>query len=136
MAERRFVGYYGVASAPGGVTNRAAIAARVARSRTRGRLYSCDTILQIYRDAIRAAVPMGKFVNNQVTGSTVAYRAEGRRRSSVVPNSSIGTATGNGYAMLSSGRAMRSRSSPIPIAGITNGRSPMQPGKTIPHPWT
>jgi hypothetical protein len=46
MAERRFVGYYSVSSAPGGVTNRAAIAARVARLRTRGRWYPCVTILQ------------------------------------------------------------------------------------------
>jgi hypothetical protein len=36
--------------------------------------------IQIYREAIRAAVPIAKFVNNQVTGSTVAYGAEDRRQ--------------------------------------------------------
>jgi hypothetical protein len=46
MAERRFVGYHSVSSAPGGVTNRAAIAASVARLRTRGRWCPCDTLLQ------------------------------------------------------------------------------------------
>jgi hypothetical protein len=46
MAERRFVGYDGVSCAPGGVTNRAALAASIARSRTRGRVYACDSILE------------------------------------------------------------------------------------------
>jgi alkanesulfonate monooxygenase SsuD/methylene tetrahydromethanopterin reductase-like flavin-dependent oxidoreductase (luciferase family) len=39
-----------------------------------------ERLIQIYRDAIRAAVPVGKFVNNQVTGNTVAYCAEDRRK--------------------------------------------------------
>jgi alkanesulfonate monooxygenase SsuD/methylene tetrahydromethanopterin reductase-like flavin-dependent oxidoreductase (luciferase family) len=39
-----------------------------------------EGLIQIYRDAIRAAVPIAKFVNNQVTGSTVAYCAEDRRK--------------------------------------------------------
>jgi alkanesulfonate monooxygenase SsuD/methylene tetrahydromethanopterin reductase-like flavin-dependent oxidoreductase (luciferase family) len=39
-------------------------------------LQRTERLIQIYRDAIRAAVPRGKFVNNQVTGSTVAYCTE------------------------------------------------------------
>jgi alkanesulfonate monooxygenase SsuD/methylene tetrahydromethanopterin reductase-like flavin-dependent oxidoreductase (luciferase family) len=39
-----------------------------------------EPLIQIYRDAIREAVPVGKFVHNQVSGSTVAYCAEDRHK--------------------------------------------------------
>jgi alkanesulfonate monooxygenase SsuD/methylene tetrahydromethanopterin reductase-like flavin-dependent oxidoreductase (luciferase family) len=39
-----------------------------------------EKLIHIYRDAIQTAKPVGKFVNNQVTGSTVAYCAEDRHK--------------------------------------------------------
>jgi alkanesulfonate monooxygenase SsuD/methylene tetrahydromethanopterin reductase-like flavin-dependent oxidoreductase (luciferase family) len=36
-------------------------------------------LISLYREAIQTATPVGKFVNNQVTASTVAYCAEDRR---------------------------------------------------------
>ena len=37
-------------------------------------------LIQLYREAVRTATPVGKFVNNQVSASTVAYCAESRSK--------------------------------------------------------
>jgi alkanesulfonate monooxygenase SsuD/methylene tetrahydromethanopterin reductase-like flavin-dependent oxidoreductase (luciferase family) len=39
-----------------------------------------EKLLRIYREAIETAQPVGKFVHNQVSGSTVAYCTENRRQ--------------------------------------------------------
>jgi alkanesulfonate monooxygenase SsuD/methylene tetrahydromethanopterin reductase-like flavin-dependent oxidoreductase (luciferase family) len=39
-----------------------------------------EKLIRIYRQAIETAQPVGKFVHNQVSGSTVAYCAENRRQ--------------------------------------------------------
>jgi hypothetical protein len=66
MAERRFVGDYGVSSAPGGVRNRAAIAARVSRSRRRGRSYACDTVLErLAQDLQDVAAKLRQLIQEQ-----------------------------------------------------------------------
>lgn len=63
MAERRFVRYNSIASVPGGVTDRTAIAARVARSRMHGRLYLCNTIIErLAQDLQDMAPELGPFI--------------------------------------------------------------------------
>jgi hypothetical protein len=79
VAERRFVGYYGVSCALGGVTNRAAIAARVARSRTPERLCVYDTLLQrLAQDLEDLAAELGEFI--QAEHAMVGQRHFARHR--------------------------------------------------------